>query len=103
MSASASGAVAPDAICRYIEQVRADWNNVGVAVAIVYGTETIYAHGFGVCEFDKAAKIDRETLFQVGSTTKAFTTAALGILVNEGRITWDTPVIEYLSGFQLQD
>lgn len=88
---------------RYIEQMRADWKNVGVAVAVVQGTEVIYAKGFGDREFGKPAKVDADTLFQIGSTTKAFTTAALGILVDEGKISWDDPVIKYLPGFQVQD
>lgn len=88
---------------RYIEQMRTDWKNVGVAVAVVQGTEVIYAKGFGVREFGKPAKVDADTLFEIGSTTKAFTTAALGILVDEGKIGWDDPVIKYLPGFQVQD
>jgi CubicO group peptidase (beta-lactamase class C family) len=87
----------------YIEQVRDDWKNVGVAVAVVRGRETIYARGFGVRESGKTDAIDPDTLFQVGSTTKAFTTAALAILVEEGKIRWDEPIIESLPGFQLQD
>ncbi len=92
-----------DGLDPYIERVRADWNNVGVAVAVVQGSEMIYARGFGVKEFGRADKIDADTLFQVGSTSKAFTTAALGILIDEGRIRWDDPVIDCLPGFQLPD
>jgi CubicO group peptidase (beta-lactamase class C family) len=87
----------------YIEQARADWKNVGLAVAIVENGELAYARGFGVREYRKPLGVDADTLFQVGSTTKAFTTAALGLLVEEGRLHWDDPVIEHLPRFQLQD
>ncbi len=88
---------------RYIERAQANFGNVGVAVAVVRGSDVIYARGFGVREWGKAAPITPDTLFEVGSTTKAFTTAALGILVDEGKIGWDEPVIKYLPEFQLQD
>src|ERR1700732_3925076 len=87
----------------YIEQVRADWKNIGVAVAVVKGNEVLYAQGFGLRELGKVPQIDPDTLFQVGSTTKAFANAALGILIDEGKIHWDDPVTEYLPTFQLQD
>lgn len=89
--------------CEYIERAMAGSSTVGAAVAVVRGTEIIYVRGFGLRQFGRNAKIDPDTLFQVGSTTKAFTTAALGILVDEGRLLWDDPVIEHLPDFQLQD
>ncbi len=92
-----------DGLDIYIEQVRRDWKNVGVAVAVVQGSQVIYARGFGVKEIGKPDKIDADTLFQVGSTSKAFTTAALGLLVEEGKIRWDDPIVDHLPGFQLQD
>ena len=88
---------------RYIEKMRADWKNIGVAVAVVKGNEVIYAKGFGDREFGKPAKVNADTLFEIGSATKAFTAAALGILVDEGKLRWDDPVTKYLPGFELQD
>jgi CubicO group peptidase (beta-lactamase class C family) len=87
----------------YVEQMRRDWKNVGVAVAVVQGNELIYAKGFGEREFGRREKVNAETLFEIGSTTKAFTAAALGILVDEGRLNWDDPVVKYLPRFHLQD
>ncbi len=88
---------------RYIEQVRADWKNVGAAVAVVRGAEVLYVRGFGLRETGRTEPVTPETLFQIGSTTKAFTTAALGILVDEGKIAWDDPIIKHVPEFQLQD
>ncbi len=87
----------------YLERTRADWNNVGVAVAVVQGSGIVCARGFGAKELGQTACIDADTLFQIGSTTKAFTTAALGILVDERKVRWDDPVTDYLPEFQLQD
>ncbi len=70
---------------------------------MVKGYEVVYARGFGRREFGKDAKVDADTLFQVGSTSKAFTTAALGILVDEGKIRWDDAVVDHLRGFRLED
>ncbi|MBL8271614.1 serine hydrolase, partial [Steroidobacter sp.] len=67
------------------------------------GDAVVYARGFGAREHGKPARIDPDTLFQVGSTTKAFTTAALGLLVEQGKLHWDDPVLDYLPDFQLQD
>lgn len=87
----------------YIERVRAAFENVGVAVAVLKGDAIAYARGFGAREYGKPGRVDPDTLFQIGSTTKAFTTAALGLLVEEGKIHWDDPVIDYLPRFQLED
>lgn len=81
-----SAAQGLEAADSYIERVRADWKYAGVALAVVSGDEVIYAHGFGVRELGKTAPITADTLFEIGSTSKAFTTAALGILVDEGKM-----------------
>src|SRR5439155_513804 len=49
------------------------------------------------------ARVDAHTLFQIASNTKAFTTAALAILADEGKLSWDDPVTKFLPGFQLYD
>lgn len=88
---------------RYVQQVRAEFDNVGVAVAVVHGDKVLMARGFGVREAGKAAPVDAGTLFQIGSTSKAFTCAALAVLVDEGKIRWDDPVVKYLPALRLQD
>jgi CubicO group peptidase (beta-lactamase class C family) len=87
----------------HIERARAAWSNVGLAVAVVHSTEVLYAQGFGVKALASPARITPATLFQVGSTTKAFTAAVLGVLVDEGRIDWDDPISSHLPEFQLHD
>jgi CubicO group peptidase (beta-lactamase class C family) len=75
----------------------------GMAVGIVEDGKLVYAKGYGVREYGKPGPVDADTLFQIGSNTKAFTAAALAILVDEGRIHWDDKVTDYLPQFQLYD
>ena len=98
----------PDAklaeIDAYANQVMNDWHQPGMAIAIVKDGKTVFAKGYGVREIGKPEKIDENTLFAIASNSKAFTTAALAILIDEGKIDgWDAPVSKYLPGFQLYD
>jgi CubicO group peptidase (beta-lactamase class C family) len=75
----------------------------GLAVAIVKNKEVIYAKGFGYRDVEKQAPVTADTLFAIGSSTKAFTTFVLGTLVDEGRVDWDKPVRTYIPWFKLYD
>lgn len=75
----------------------------GATVAIVENGAVTLARGFGVRTQGGTEKIGADTLFQIGSTSKAFTAAALAILVDEGKIRWDDPVIDHLPGFRMYD
>ena len=93
----------PNGLEERIEQIRKDWDIPGMAVAIIKGDKVIYAKGFGVRELGKPGKVDKKTLFAVGSTTKAMTVATLGMLVDEEKISWDDRVIDVLPGFRMYD
>jgi CubicO group peptidase (beta-lactamase class C family) len=86
-----------------IEQIRRDIPNVGVSVAIVRDDKIVYARGFGSKEYGKPDKVDADTVFEIGSTSKAFTAAAVGILVDEGKVGWDDAVVDHLVGFRVRD
>jgi CubicO group peptidase (beta-lactamase class C family) len=75
----------------------------GVAIGVVKDGELIYARGHGVREIGKPEPVDADTIFQIASLTKAFTAASLGILVDEGKLDWDDPVIDYLPEFRMHD
>ena len=75
----------------------------GVAVAIVKDGKVITARGFGVRKLGDPTPVDGKTLFEVASNSKAFTAAALAMLVDEGKISWDDPVTKHLPGFQMFD
>ena len=79
------------------------WHVPGVAVAIVRDGEVVYLKGHGVKSLDADGPVTPDTLFPVGSCTKAFTTTAMAILVDEGKMGWDDPVRKHLSYFHLGD
>jgi CubicO group peptidase (beta-lactamase class C family) len=75
----------------------------GVSIAIVKDGELVVAKGWGVRKLGDAAKVDGDTLFQIASNSKAFTTASLAMLVDEGKLSWDDPVSKYLPSFRMYD
>jgi CubicO group peptidase (beta-lactamase class C family) len=87
----------------YIEKALKDWNIPGLAIAIVKDDSVVLAKGYGVREIHKKEAVDANTIFVIASNTKAFTATALGLLVQEGNISWDDPVLQYLPEFQLFD
>lgn len=85
----------------YVQQVMHDWQVPGLAIAIVQDGKVVLARGYGVRELGKPGKVDADTLFDIGSNSKAFTAAALGTLVSSGKLKWDTPVADELKDFRL--
>ncbi|MCK5907573.1 MAG: beta-lactamase family protein, partial [Flavobacteriales bacterium] len=77
------------------------FNTVGIAVGIVKDGEIIYAKGFGVKSLDSKKKVDKNTAFGIGSNSKAFTTTALAILVDEGKLKWNDKVTKYIPEFKM--
>lgn len=75
----------------------------GMAIGIVKGEQVLLAKGFGVREIGKTKPVDTATLFKIASNSKAFTTAALAVLVDEGLISWDGLVIDYIPEFRMKD
>ena len=73
----------------------------GVALGLVEDGKVVFAGGFGVKEIDGAARPDADTLFMIASNTKALTTLMLAKLVDEGKMTWETPVTTLLPSFKL--
>jgi len=88
---------------KFTEQAVKDWNVPGLAVGIVVGNQLVYAKGFGLRDMDEEEPVTPQTLFAIGSATKAFTTFTMATLVNEGMLEWDTPVRDYLPGFRMHD
>src|SRR5262252_10108751 len=75
----------------------------GMAIAIVKNKEIIYAKGFGLRDVEKQLPVTADTIFAIGSSSKAFTTFVLGTLVDEGKIEWDKPLRNYVPWFRLQN
>lgn len=79
------------------------WNAPGIAVAIVRDNQVLLAKGYGLKERGKPDPVTPRTVFAIGSATKAFTTAAMAMLVDEGKMSWDDPVRKHIEFFRLSD
>lgn len=87
----------------YVERAMKTFDVPGVAVAVVHNGEVALAKGYGVRRMGEPARVDEHTLFGIASNTKAFTAAALAMLVDEGKLSWDDQVIGHLEWFQMYD
>ncbi len=88
---------------RYIESSMRAWKVPGLAVAVVHQGRVILARGYGVRRVGSADPVTDETLFAIGSATKTFTTTAIGMLAEQGKLGLDEPVIRYRPDFRLAD
>ena len=87
----------------YVERAMRDWEVPGLAIAVVKDDRIVFARGYGVREIGRPERVDENTVFAIASITKSFTSAAVGMLVDEGRVAWDDPVTSHLPSFQLSD
>jgi CubicO group peptidase (beta-lactamase class C family) len=86
----------------YVQRTMQDWRVPGLALVVVKDGKVLVARGYGVRELGKPGKVDADTLFDIGSNSKAFTVAALGTLVSSGKLKWDMPVVDGLKDFRLE-
>src|SRR5581483_675718 len=90
-------------LTKWVEKAMAALKVPGVSIGIVQNGKTVFAGGFGVRELGKKEKPDADTLYMIASNTKALTTLLLGKLVEDKKLTWDTPVKDVLPSFKLGD
>ena len=100
---SAAQSIDSAVIDKLVEDARKEWQVPGAAIAIVRGDEVVYLKGYGVRELGSSQPVTPDTLFAIGSTTKAFTTTAMAMLVDDGKMTWDDPVRKHIDFFRLSD
>ncbi len=93
-----AAAAPPKGFDARVESVMKDSGVPGAWVSIVEDGKVTLASGYGIRALGSAESVDADTLFQIGSTTKAFTAAALAILVEDGKLGWDDRVIDHLPG-----
>src|SRR5947209_4853544 len=79
------------------------WQVPGASVAVVKEDEVIYLRAFGVRELGRDEPVTPDTLFAIGSTTKAVTTTAMAMLADDEKMAWDDPVRKHLPPFRLSD
>jgi CubicO group peptidase (beta-lactamase class C family) len=94
---------APPDLDSYVASSMKTFDVPGMAVAIVKDGKIVAAKGYGLRKLGDATPVDEFTLFGIGSNTKAFTTAALATLIDEGKLSWDDPVYQRLPGFVMYD
>lgn len=78
-----------------------DWDQPGMAIAIVDANQVLHERGFGVRDLRTRQPVDAQTLFGIASVSKAFASATVAKLVDAGTVKWDDPVIEHLSWFAM--
>jgi len=92
-----------DSLTSYITHLQETFETPGLSIAIVQKDSIIFSLGSGTKTMDKDEPVNAETLFAIGSISKSFTALALGILIDEGKITWDDRVVDHLPWFELYD
>jgi len=78
----------------FMEKTLKDWNAPGIGVGIVVGDKLVFAKGYGYRDYGKKLPVTSQTMFTIASNTKLFTAVSAGMLVEEGKLTWDRPIKE---------
>jgi len=91
------------AIEKYIEKARVDWGVPGMSVAIVKEGKIVSNRGYGVKQAGENAPVDKNTLYAIASNTKAFVSSSLAVLHQQGKVSLDDKVQDYIPGFKLYD
>ncbi|HEY2066798.1 MAG TPA: serine hydrolase [Gemmatimonadaceae bacterium] len=87
----------------YIANAVKIWKVPGLSVAIVRNDSLVYAKGFGVLKAGAPTPVDEHTLFEIGSSSKAFTATLVAMMVSDGKMRWDDRLSTYLPDFRLYD
>ncbi len=87
----------------YMDKVLKDWNAPGVGVGIVVGDELVFAKGYGYRDYGEKLPFTSTTLCPIASNTKLFTAVAAGLLVEEGKLSWDNPIREAVPSIRFYD
>ena len=86
-----------------IQEALAAFYTPGMSVGVVHQGEVVFLEGFGQRNIEERRNVNADTYFRLASTSKAFTAAAIGILVDQGKLNWTDKVTQYLPEFQMQD
>lgn len=93
----------PDGFDARVEQVMRSRDVPGMAISIVKDGQIVHAKGYGVRRLGGSEPVDADTIFPTGSTGKAVTAAALAILIDDGKLSWDDKVADHLPDFRMYD
>src|SRR5437867_8240152 len=87
----------------FMEKTLKDWNAPGIGVGVVVGDKLVFAKGYGYRDYEKKLPLTAQTMFTIASNTKLFTAVAAGMLVEEGKLTWDRPIRESVPTIEFYD
>ena len=90
-------------IDKLVENAMEKFTVAGVAIAVVKDGKVIHKRGYGVRSIKSKQRVNERTQFAIASNSKAFTTAALAILVDEGKLSWNDKVVDYIPEFKMYD
>ncbi len=86
-----------------VEKTLETFNVPGIAVGIVHNDEVVLAKGYGIANINTGEKVNSSTNFGIASNSKAFTTTAIALLIDQGKINWDDRVKKYIPEFKMYD
>ncbi len=92
-----------DSLDNYVNRTMRDWQIPGLALCIIKNGKIVKMKGYGVKDLDTKEQVDENTLFMIGSNTKAFTATALAMLDAEKKLSLDDPVTKWIPEFKLQN
>lgn len=101
--AVSAAAIDKQKVDQLVEASLKTWQSPGAAVAVIENGKIVHVAGYGVREFGKPDKVTADSLFEVASTTKAFTALTVALLADEGKLDWDDPVRKHYKTFRLLD
>ncbi|HEY2720109.1 MAG TPA: serine hydrolase [Chitinophagaceae bacterium] len=92
-----------DSLDEYVNRALTEWQIPGIAVCVVKNGKVVMMKGYGVKDYDTKEKVDENTLFMIGSNTKAFTATALAMLAADKKLSLDDKVTKWLPEFKLDN
>jgi CubicO group peptidase (beta-lactamase class C family) len=87
----------------YVEKQMEEWKIPGMAIGVIQNDSVLFLKGFGFRDVEKKLPVTPQTLFGIASISKTFTAATVGILYDEGKLGWNTPIVNYVPDFRLSD
>lgn len=90
-----------NSVDKLVERALKTFNVPGIAVGIVHDGKTVLAKGYGVTDINTGGKVNAATNFGIASNSKAFTTTAISLLIDQGKLQWDDKVKKYIPEFKM--
>ena len=103
ISTSAPAVEDSEGLATFVESGMALWQVPGMAVAVVSSDEVSFQQGFGMTAVDDGTKVDEHTMFAIASTTKAMVVAGILMLVDEGKLSLDDPIVKHIPELHFSD